>query len=75
MNSGRNDREALRAFGLVTGIGAVFAVSVAVGLGLGLLVSWSLGGGALVVAAGLLIGAIAGGLGVYRMVMRSVAGP
>jgi hypothetical protein len=27
------------------------------------------------VAAGLLIGVIAGGLGVYRMVMRSVAGP
>ncbi|HEV3123592.1 MAG TPA: hypothetical protein VG266_03355 [Candidatus Dormibacteraeota bacterium] len=59
----------------MTGIGAVFAGSVALGLGLGLLVSWMLGGGALVVAAGLLIGVIAGGLGVYRMVMRSVAGP
>jgi hypothetical protein len=72
VNSGGRDREALRAFGLVSGIGAVFAVSIGAGLGLGLLISWLVGGGVLSVSAGLMFGAIAGGFGVYRLVMRSL---
>ena len=67
------DRELLHAAGLVTGIGAVFAVSVALGLAGGLLVDHFVGGGALVVILGLALGCTAGGFGVYRMVMRNVA--
>jgi hypothetical protein len=76
VNSGGSDREQLfRALGLVTGIGLYCAVSVGVGLGLGLLVAHYIGGGAAVIALGFLVGVLAGGRGVYRMVMRSVSNP
>jgi hypothetical protein len=74
VNSGGSDREQLsRAFGLVTGIGVYFAVTVGVGLGLGLLVDHFIGGGVTVIALGFVVGVLAGGRGVYRMVMRSVS--
>lgn len=72
VGSGGSDREVARALGLVSAIGGVFAISVALGLGLGLLVSRVVGGGVPAVAAGLLLGALAGGWNVYRMVMRSL---
>lgn len=71
MSSGGGDREQVfRALGLVTGIGIYFAVCVAIGLGLGLVLAHFVGGGVGVVAVGFVIGVVAGGRGVYRMVMR-----
>lgn len=69
---GRGDREVLRALGLVTGIGAIFGVSVATGLGAGLLISKLVGGSVLAIAAGLLLGVLAGAYGVWRAVMRVI---
>ncbi|MGI8848041.1 MAG: AtpZ/AtpI family protein [Candidatus Dormibacteria bacterium] len=70
MNSERGDQEATRALALVTGIGVLFAVSIVVGVGLGLLGSRLLGGNALPLVAGIVVGFVTGGFGVYRMVMR-----
>ncbi len=71
MTTDGGDRDQVfRALGLVTGIGVFFAACVALGLGLGLVIARFVGGGTLVVAAGFVIGALAGGRGVYRMVMR-----
>jgi F0F1-type ATP synthase assembly protein I len=62
--------EASRALALVTGIGVYFAVSVAVGAGLGLLFRHLLGDNPLPLLLGILVGVVAGAFGVYRMVMR-----
>lgn len=74
MTPGLRDGEVLRALGLVTGIGAIFGASVAAGFGLGYLISKLTGGSVLGIGAGLLLGAVAGGYGVYRAVMRVVEG-
>lgn len=71
MNAGDGDRdEVSRALALVTGIGVYFAVALALGVGLGLLGRQVLGGNVLPLVAGIVLGIIAGGFGVYRMVMR-----
>ena len=74
MSSGGRDPELMRAIGLVTGIGAIFGGTLLAGLVLGLLVDHFIGGGVLVIAAGLLLGAIGGAASVYRTVMRDVGG-
>jgi hypothetical protein len=69
---GGRDPELMRAIGLVTGIGAIFGGSLVAGLAVGLLVDHFIGGGVLVVAGGLVLGAGGGGASVYRTVMRSI---
>lgn len=55
---------------MVTGLGATLLVSIAVGVGLGLLGMKLLGGNPLPLILGILLGIGAGCFGAYRMVMR-----
>lgn len=68
----RKDPSMLAAFGLASGIGLQLAASVLVGLGLGYLADRAFHTSPWFLLVGLLLGILAGGYGVVRMVKKDM---
>ena len=68
----RKDPSMLAAFGLASGIGLQLAASVLVGLGLGYLADRAFHTSPWFLLVGLLLGILAGGYGVVRMVKKEM---